>query len=432
MNKLAEALSLLGILEIKLRNEAGEVTSVISPREHAKALFTNLYIAGYLDEPLIKKAVDYLSIAKPFSCDNKTLITDLKKTVDASKYNNEFNAELFFTQFAKLSYLEVDDIIDIIVFLQQTAFDRQHGVERDRLQVKSWMEESKEKVKECATNLGVVTPLPPMEKQYAVVGIMGASSRRVKTRLQYFSNLTIDCDFVLALAGNRELSKGLDEEDVMEKLAATLNKPLNYITKPIGKDKRDFLDGITETMLVNYLINEICPSRKMLLIDSPIEQGHWRVTTAQNIKDIAPLIIDKIQAKELTPAHDGRYHVLIIAEQPYSTRMAKQIQREFNRVIEEKKLKNTITIVVEGCGSGISNENILQPQTITSLSSELGALMAERFSDARLALQARPGPGLSLRDADLIMFAKRDDTFKEYQQKREFSPQHELPRLGFA
>lgn len=36
--------------------------------------------------------------------------------------------------------MQVDNIIDLLVFMQQTVFDRQFGVERDKLQAKPWLE----------------------------------------------------------------------------------------------------------------------------------------------------------------------------------------------------------------------------------------------------------------------------------------------------
>ncbi len=424
--KLAEALNLLGINEIQLRNDKGEQTDLVSPREHAKALFTYLNMAGYLSESLLAKAVEYLASTKPFSCDKTMVISDLNEVCKLSNRQSQFDAEFFISNFAKQDYFNVDDIVDLIVFLQQTAFDRQYGVERDRLQIQPWMEEHKIAFKDTATKLGVVMPLPPLKDQYPAAGIMGAASVRVKKRLAYFRDLKIDCNLVWALSGNRELSKGLDEEQVMEQIVDYIGKPVKYVKKQVGVDTREFLDGVTETMMVNYLIETECPNKKIGIVDSSIESGHWRATSAQSAADIVPIIINKIQSQEIKNTGDGRYHFLIIAEQPYAGRMARQVQREFNKEIKKRGLEGKIYIDVEGCGPGLSEQDLLNSQVLTRLNSELGALMAERFNDTRCVLQQKPG--ITLRDPNMIMFSKRDETFKLRHEQVE----HKASRIQFT
>lgn len=409
-HNLAQALGLLGINEIQLRNNQSEKIGFVSPRDHAIALFAYLNMAGYLSESLLKKAVEYLAIAKRFNCDEYTVFSDLNNVCVLSNRQGYFDADYFISNFAKQSYFTVDDIIDLIVFLQQTAFDRQYGVERDRLQATPWMETHAIAFKEAAIKLGVVTPLPPQKNQYPATGIMGAASMRVKKRLEYFNELKIDCDFVWALSGNRELSKGLDEEDVMEKVANCVGKPVYFVKKAVGVDTREFLDGITETMMVNYLVQSVCPHKKIGILDSAIESGHWRATTAQNATDIAPIIINKIQSQEIKSVENGRYYFLIIAEQPYAGRMAKQVQREFTKALHKAGLDGKVMVEVEGCGPGISDTELMNNQVLTRLNSELGALMAERFNDARLMMRQRSD--LTLRDPNIIMFSKRDETYK--------------------
>jgi hypothetical protein len=410
----AEALNLLDLKDVNLRNEQGQTTAIISPREHAKALFNYLHMAGYLSPELISKAVRYLAAAKPFARPTDEVANDMNKLIRDATNHDSFDSDFFLANFGKENYLNIDDIIDLITFLQQTSFDRQFGVERDRLTMKSWMEEHKADFLENAAKLGIINSLPPSQREYTACGVMGASTPRVKSRLTYFRDLTVECEMVLALSGNRELSKGLDEEAVMEKVALAVDKPVNYIEKPVGVDKRIFLDGVTETMMVNFLIQELCPHKKIGLIDSAIEIGHWRATSAQNATDMAPVIINKILSQEIKNVESGQYHFLVIAEQPYSGRMAKQIQREFNKELQKRDLIGKISIIVEGCGPGLDTEKLSNPTVMASLNSELGALMAERFNDARLILQQRAN--IRLRDANILMFSKRDQTFKACEQ----------------
>lgn len=422
---LAQALNLLDIREFYLHNNQDEEskeekTTLVSRIEHAQALFSYLNMVGYLNEDLLKKAIDYLAASKPFKVENEIVFADLKNVCKDSNRDGKFNAAFFISNFAKQDYFAVDDIIDLIVFLQQTAFDRHDGVERDRLQVKSLTEEQQLAFVDHAKKLGVITPLPPLKNHYSGTGIMGAASFRVKKRLEYFCALNLKSELVLALSGDRELSKGLDEEPVMKEVADSLGKPVHYLKKKVGVDTREFLDGITETMMVNYLIETICANKNIEIVDSAVELGHWRATTAQGAADVACILIRKIENQEIKNREDGRYSFSIIAEQPYPGRMAKQVQRAINKKIKELGLEEKFFIEVEGCGPGIPKQDLSNNQVLTRVNSELGALMAERFNDARHILQQQPG--LDLRDPSILLFSKRDATYKAYEAQAKLGP----------
>jgi len=189
---------------------------IINPKAHATALFTYLDLAGYLSPEILEKAARYLSAARPFSCDVEVVIAHLKTA--CVHRDEEFNVEKFFDIFCNTPYFEVEDIIDLIVFLQQTAFDRAFGQERDRLAETPFLEKHKELFKKLALEMGIVTALPPTQPSYCGTGIMGAASYRVQKRIEYFKSLTVDYGQAWALSGSRELSKGLDSEEVMIKV----------------------------------------------------------------------------------------------------------------------------------------------------------------------------------------------------------------------
>lgn len=414
---LAQALNLLDIGDISIFNDEGSVIRKVSPKEHAVALFSYLDLAGYLSPDLLEKAITYLSAAKPFPCSNELVISHLKNVYDTAHRDGSFNIDWFFDNFCNAPYFQVDDIIDLIVFLQQTAFDRQFGVERDKLQAKPWLEQYSDLFKHLTTNLGIVTPLPPTHEAYCGTGIMGAASVRVSTRIQYFNSLRQNCGEVWALSGNRELSQGLDEEQVMIEVAQAAKKPVHFVEKGSGAAKRTFLDGITETMMVNYLLQKMCAGKKIALIDSSVEDGHWRATTAQGAKDIAQILIQKIQDGSISKDKEGTYHFMVIAEQPYAGRMAKQVQRAFNAEIIRKNLVSSIKVIIEGAGSGIPEAELNNIGILTRMNSELGSLMAERFNDARLRLQQ--SSSVTLRDPKILMFMDRDTKYRELKLQNE-------------
>ena len=388
-------------------------------KQRVAALFEYFHLAGYLSPVLITKAVNYLSQEHPFSVDNDVVIKDLLKALEDAGSPEKMDITIFLDEFAKQDYFKTEDIIDLIVFLQQTAFDRRFGEERDLLKGKPWMVAYAQKFMTAATQFDVVTEHTPKFKMYLGVGIMGAATFRVKTRLDYFKKLTIDYERAWALTGSRELSKGLDEEHEMKMIAEELDIPYKFKTKNTGNVSREYLD-ITETQMVNYFIELMCPGTKIGVVDSKEQSGHWRATTSQSAINIAEHIINGLmQDRDASSSSNNVYHFMIIAEQPYSKRMAMQVQRAFNKVIKEHDLDSQIT--VEGCGQGISEKVVENPSENVSMlariNSALGALMAECYNDARIQ-----HPEIAVRSPDIMMFTKRDEYYQTLQATREVVP----------
>jgi hypothetical protein len=404
--KLAQALDLLAMTKAHVYDEQGKIITTIPPEQQAKALFTYFDIAGYFSEDLLEKAITYLAVAKPFACDNNKVLPDLKLAYQLSYQTGYFNLDYFLDHFAVQSYFKVEDIIDLITFLQQTAFDRASGFERDRLSAKSWMITKHKEFIHCATQLGVVTTVPPLSDTYYAAAIMGANTIHIQKRIHFFKKLVVKSNYVLALTGDRPLTKGLDEESDIEELANYFNQPICYVKQQIGKDTREFFKSITEDMMLNYYLHKIMPYTPVHIITSLTEPGHWRTTSAQSAADVAPFIIEKIQQEN---DMQDLYKFLVVVEQPHVDRVVKQIQREFNLILERKELKNKFKILVEGCGQGLTSDELKNDNTLATINSELAALMAERYTDARRYLNKT---NVELRNSDFIIFNKRDLAFK--------------------
>jgi|GEM_PF-5502402 len=414
--KLANALNYLDIHAVSLLDEQGTPLDKVGRKAHAEALFTYLNLAGYLNADILEKAVRYLAAARPFPHSEDLCFTHLNEVCQRARRDGGFDTNFFFDNFANTPDFEVDDIIDLLVFLQQTAFDRNFGEERDRLQARPWLEQHRDLFVNLATKMGIVSPLPPVHQQYCGTAIMGAASVRVVSRIEYFNALSSDCGPAWALSGSRELSKGLDAEDVMLAVAEAAGKPAIFIEKGVGGAKRTYLDGVTETMMVNYFLERMCPGKPVALIDSAIEDHHWRATTAQGARDIAKILVQKIKSAELDPDSDGVYRFMIIAEQPYPGRMARQVQRAFDAELKAQGMDASIKLLVDGVGPGIQASDCQEMPVLTRMNSEMGALMAERYQDARLRLQANQ-PGIALRDPGILMFSSREKAFETLQQQ---------------
>lgn len=422
-SKLTQVLDLMDINSFQLLDEKKTVTGEVSKQQHAEAFFSYLNLAGYLSDASLEKAVDYLAIVKPFAVDARIVKESLKNAAALARQSGQFNPEIFCDHFASEQYFEVTDILDLLAYLQQTAFDRQFGEERDKLRGKSWMEDQAKEFVTLSRSLGVISPLPPPAKHYCGIGIMGAASTRAAERVSYFAKLkeekTVSFDIVWALTGNRELSKGLDEPAVVDAVAKYAGKKVEYKEKTVGKDKRVFADGITETMMMNHLIELKCPDDAIQTVNSEKEKGHWRATTQQNAMDIAPVVLDAIKQDRIKMNPDDKaYHFMVVAEQPYAGRMARQVSRAF--LAEMKKRNYFVPLVIEGCGYGVTSTS---KDSLTRINSELAALGAERFTDARARLQSKEN--VVLRDAKIVMFTTRDDYYvscQKQQKKMESKP----------
>jgi hypothetical protein len=389
-------------------------------KESVQALFNYLHIAGYLSDEAVDKAVSYLSAATPFGADANTVKENLKTAYKLANHSGQFDSEIFCANFAKEAYFSVTDIIDLITFLQQTAFDREFGIERDKLLARPWMEERADSFMQYADRLGIVKACEPSYKRYCGIFVAGAATARVLSRIEDYKTYKVTNDSLWALSGARELSKGLDEENVMTEIAEAVNVPVKYVTKGEGKAAREFLAGVTETMMVNYLLRKMCPDEKFEIVNSAVQAGHWRATNSQNAKDIAVKILDGIERGELTKSEDGNYHTMIIAEQPYTHRMERQVQREFDNEIKRRNLK--FPVKVEGCGRGITQVN---KDTLTRMNSELGASMAERCTDARAKLGVQTG----LRSSDILLYQPRDKAYKQLLETKKTAEETETNQL---
>lgn len=405
--RLAQTFDLLDFKETTLTDSTNKPLA-ISRQQQVEAFFSYLNLAGYLDDTLLEKAIDYLSLAGPFDISNDLVKKNLKETSALARQTGKFNPMLFGELLTKHDYLSISDIIDLLIFLQQTAFDRQFGQERDRLQSKPWLIENANEFTKLATLLGVTTKSQPNFQHYCGIGIMGGASFRVETRINYlrsiFEKLSYDSVWAITTA-ERELSKGLDNVDLVEKVAEFYNKPVKYTNKVVGKDSREFADKITESMMVKYLIQSSPFHSKITMIDSAVQAEHWRSTTHENAIAIAKHLLDMIERKQVKPNSNGTYSFMIIAEQPFTNRMTRQVQRVFNA--EAKKLNIAPKIVIEGCGPEFSNYS---PEGLASLNSELAALAAERFNDARIKLNDFR---ITLRDPKIIMFSSRKDFYQQ-------------------
>jgi hypothetical protein len=389
--------------------------------EQAESFFSLCALGGYLSDGQIEQAVDYLHAEHPFAAEPSRVIADLKRAIQASMASGTFSPRRFMQEFAKQSYFTRRDVVELLFFLSQTAFDRKFGVERDGLQIKAWMEEpAKVKVfMEHAGKLGHVLPHHPGSEHKAIIGVAvhGAASCRIEGRVQYLKSHIFPGREKLpyfALTGSdRELSKGLDEEAHMRAIAAWKKVPFVFQRKQVGSTERDFLTGVGERDAVEYFLQMVAPDIKMDVMGGDASADHWRAATKQNAQSIALKIIDRIQAGKIQVPANRQMHVITVAEQPYLLRMQRQVQRAFNQLILERGLD--VTITVEACGAGLPESFTSHPvghAMLTRLTSELvGSRVAEHCKDAICQMDRDQWPGKS-RNLRAIFFNTRDGHYQ--------------------
>lgn len=395
--KMTEALKLL---------EFGDSKTKHPMKEQAHALFQELYIASYLSPPCIIKAVDYLHAEHPFQGEpeliKRYLLEAYKKaTVDG------FDIDLFLNEFAKEDCFTLRDVIDLVAFISQFAFDRRFGEERDSLTTKPWMIENAALIVKVADHLDMLQGKDPTQQEYLGVAIMGAATSRVRSRIEYFKSIPPCYLSAWALSGARQLKVGLDEEKEMKAIAKFYHVPYELS----GQDN-SFLN-ITETQMVNYYLATLCKNVPIRVVDSAAEQDHWRATTQQGASDIAEKIVQQIVSGVLEVEKDHEYHFMIIAEQPYLNRMTRQVQREFNLALQRHGITD-IKITVHGSGPSVSEELCQKPTehlpALTRINSEMAVTLVERLNDARLA-----HPELAKRNINIILFRYRDGLYEQLQ-----------------
>lgn len=394
------------------------------PVEQIEALFEYFHLAGYLEPNMLAQAVKYLAAAGHFQQPPKVVTKDLNDAVANSTKQGRFNVKVFLQDFAKQDYFTANDIVDIVTFLNQTAFDRKNMVERDQLQLKQWMVENPEFFVQRADTLGFIHENKPQAKHYIGVCVMGAATFRVQTRIEDFKNLKITYDTAWASSGaSRHLKLGLDQEEAMKEVAEHYQVEYELYEKNGGK----FLP-ITELQMMQYFLKKFCPEAPIRLVDSEAEKGHWRTTTKQGVEDIAKKVVAMIQSGEIELDEETEPRFMIIAEQPFTDRMARQAQRAFDTATKEAGIK---PIIVEGCGRGLDQTFIDTPAehlgVLPRINSAMGAMMSERFNDAR---HKNPDAG---RDSKFIMFRDRDAAFEHYvEELMEFEFQKQLLEASYV
>jgi hypothetical protein len=437
---LAAALKFLKIDSGTIFHADTNQTQVISAAEHAVALFQYLVLGGYLSATSFATAMTYLSQEKPFATANEKIIqhvTEVFKAAAALPNNNKKASHLLQHLFDE--QFSIPDIIDFLIFLSQDAFGRAKlGQERVDIKPSDWLttKENQNEFKKCATQLGVMSALKPTLSHYTACAVMGAAYAGVVARVQDLKtyigqNPETVFDYIYALGAERELTVELDGSDIIKNLATEYKKPCELEQKMIGNMTRQCLKGftLTENMLIEYILKTQAPEIPISVINSEQSADYHRATTEDNIKALTAELINKINTKEIKIEEGVRQlHIVIVAHQPYATRMLELANRIANQKLQAAGIKN-LEIVVEALGSGVPVE--VTGATLTRVNSELAGLLLERYKTAQPFLTQDFG---ELRCADILMCSKRENYYQmraqQATEKQTCDPTAPAPKPG--
>lgn len=452
-NQLKQALHKIGYLQSTTQSNLTHY-SVISnsdTTDKAQALFEYLYIAGYLNETILQRAETYLKSEAAFANPSVNLAKQLSDAVNQAT-TDSFDAPTFLEQTEHIEGLDQQDFMDVVLFLQQTAFGRLPGQERHEIQPSENLAQHADTFIGNARQLGVVNEIQPGKQHYSAMAIMGASYRAVVPRIEYFQKLireqAIQYDKLFVSSGYRDLKTGLDGADNLAKLVehhagsqdtsvyfATKTeensgdkqiKRLRYREKPMWDEARKqfimkgkfydannqevpadhvYLEGLQEHDMMDYLMQHeygFAPD-DYITVKGKKAHPNYRATTQTSAQELAGYIDD------LAFNSDTHQNLLIIAEQPHAQRMALQTQQQMDQHCQ------TATVNVEGCGNPI-NDNVREnptkySQSLGKINSALAIQMKVCCEIARDTMQNQEGISIK-RGMEIMSYNERAKRFE--------------------
>jgi hypothetical protein len=396
-----------------------------------EALLKKFQLAGYFKAENIWCDLNRIGKIKNIEKSFKDVYQVIQDSYADQDDPAKFNAKLMCKNLFNSRNIDVEDSMDLIVYMAQHAFNRKPGQERNELISLDWMVKYKSFYLEQAKILGLIDRKNPQRKEYDFAWIAGANRLIFLTRIIDFNfnltnyNLKIPGGIML-LAGNRELWANLDgihpklhdellnvfklneNVDKISLLKDDFNLSLNE-----GKDyvlylARKFNVNLNpEIPLIQYSTIEECPPGRFLnrlypnynseenkltetlmakdLIETDLKSKFFvsyidtkafknsRPTTATTARDATEECISLIMNdKSLNDKKE--FIILFESNNPHIERQMLTSQQEADDVIKSKGLdKKGYKIIIEGVGCACQNEDV------SSIHSEFGALVAEKW-----------------------------------------------------
>ncbi|KJV77166.1 hypothetical protein [Orientia tsutsugamushi] len=405
----------------------------VSATEHQEALLNVLQIAGYFHSEQLWQAINALKVKDPVAT-----FKQIYSVVKASGANQDdpskFDAKILRKNFVESTELDVQDIMDLILYLAQYAFNRKFGQERDEVVAQNWMTKYKDEYLKEAEILQLIDREIPKYKNYDIAWIAGASRFNMITRIidYYYAiskyNIKINSN-VAVLTGDRELWANIDGvlPTVLEKLIHAYQTNLNFDLLNIDNsdikcvdEGKEYIIGLAkkyhiklnslspfiqytnlnecpagcfpnrlypnyiesggirlnEALIVRDLTDTIFSSKVITIIDETVGVDSYRPTTESTVRDATVKFLEKV-INTNDYVNKKEFIILFQSNNPFILRQTIATQREVNEVVDyyNKLYGKKYSIQVDGIGYKCKAD-------ISIIHSEFAALILEKWKDA--------------------------------------------------
>jgi hypothetical protein len=433
----------------------------ISMEQQQEALLQIFHLAGYFN--LSHLWCDLNCIGKLENLEN--VFEEMSLAVRFSNADQlnpaKFNAKYLRKNLFKSDNIDVQDALDLILYIGQHGFNREIGQERYELVSHDGINNYADEYRQAARILRLIDREDPCLNEYDGVWIAGASRQALSQRIIDFNNylvlrnITIHGE-ILVLAGERELWANIDgiSPEINKKLleASQRNIDIDTISLLPSADDRSVRINEGKPYMMNlaqfyniklnssepfiqYKSKDDCPSdrfpnrvyanydtnetlkltetlmsrdllrtfldnsaSKVFIIDT-LAQKQSRPNTASTARDAAERLVKRILAGDY--GEKKKFVILFVSSNPYIERQTLATQRQVNLELEKYVLDaKSYQIKIEGIGYSCK-------ESLAIVHSELAALIAEKWriatADIEKSLGLKPK-----RDMKNLLFQTRD------------------------
>jgi hypothetical protein len=420
--------------------------SKVTMEQHQEALLKVFQLAGYFNLPSLWRDLNSIGGIENIELVFKELSTVIQQCKADQKEPHKFDAKCMRMNLFKSDSIDIQDALDLILYIAQHAFNRQIGQERYELVSYEWMNTYADVYLQEARILRLIDREHPSLEKYDSAWIAGAAritlSQRIIDYISYigYKNIKINGE-TLVLAGKREIWANIDGispetkdklvqasqnnididslsfssstndessrinegKEYILHLAQLYNITLNPIQSFIQYDSKEEYPPdrspnriyanyathetlkLTETLMAQDLLQTYSNTTAAInisIIDTLAEE-HTRPDTASTARDAADRFVRRIIDGVYGKRKD--FTILFWTNNPYIERQTLSTQREVDQVLKMNGLtEKGVRIKIEGVGFS-------SKQSLTTVHSELGALMTEKWKIALAQIEQSTG-----------------------------------------
>ena len=361
----------------------------------SQALLEIFYLSGYFEHDKFLHDIKKANIKNADRVFNQEF-ENLKKThaVQPNQKDSKidkFRADILNKVFFKNSDVTQRELLNIILYQGQNAFGRKIGEERDRISGSTILGVQEKHYLEAAKKLNLINRIEPSLNEYDEAWIAGARRSIMLLRIIDFEyvkdkyKITIKGKTYI-LAGERKLTPSLDyiNQELYDLTIKNRYKNLDLIdlkkytisnievgNKQLIALSRKYNKKLTETLAAKDTL-DFLKIKDITILDTKANRGK-RPTTSSTVKDAVDNFVEKIDAGEF--GSQKKFVILLQTNNPYVERQTLVAQREVDKALLERSLSTKgYKIEIEGIGASCVQE-------IKVINSELGALIAEKWSN---------------------------------------------------